>query len=122
MLLFGGAFARIPTELIEAAKIDGITPLKEFVYLILPLVWSTLSTLLILNMTGLFAASGPILLFTRGEFQTTTIGYWIFDKVAFVGLSAYNEVAAAGLVFSCIGIPVILFFKWLLELIPVVEY
>ena len=122
MLLFGGAFARIPTELIEAAKIDGITPLKEFVYLILPLVWSTLSTLLILNMTGLFSASGPILLFTRGEFQTTTIGYWIFDKVAFVGLSAYNEVAAAGLVFSCIGIPVILFFKWLLERIPVVEY
>ena len=122
MLLFGGAFARIPTELIEAAKIDGVTPLKEFVYLILPLVWSTLSTLLILNMTGLFGASGPILLFTRGEFQTTTIGYWIFDKVAFVGLSAYNEVAAAGLVFSCIGIPIILFFKWLLERIPVVEY
>ena len=122
MLLFGGAFARIPTELIEAAKIDGITAVKEFVYLILPLVWSTLSTLLILNMTGLFSASGPILLFTRGAYRTTTIGYWIFDKVAFVGLSAYNEVAAAGLVFSCIGVPVIMFFKWLLERIPVVEY
>ncbi len=122
MLLFGGAFARIPTELIEAAKIDGITAVKEFVYLILPLVWSTLSTLLILNMTGLFGASGPILLFTRGAYRTTTIGYWIFDKVAFVGLSAYNEVAAAGLVFSCIGIPVIMLFKWLLERIPVVEY
>lgn len=122
MLLFGGAFARIPTELIEAAKMDGITAAKEFVYLILPLVWSTLSTLLILNMTGLFGASGPILLFTRGAYRTMTIGYWIFDKVAFVGLSAYNEVAAAGLVFSCIGIPVILFFKWLLERIPVVEY
>ncbi len=115
MLLFGGAFARIPTELIEAAKLDGITVTKEFIYLIMPLVWSTLSTLLILNMTGLFAASGPILLFTRGAYRTTTIGYWIFDKVAFVGVSAYNEVAAAGLIFSCIGVPVIMFFKWLLE-------
>ena len=122
MLLFGGAFARIPTELIEAAKLDGITVTKEFIYLIMPLVWSTLSTLLILNMTGLFAASGPILLFTRGAYRTTTIGYWIFDKVAFVGVSAYNEVAAAGLIFSCIGVPVIMFFKWLLERIPVVEY
>ena len=122
MLLFGGAFARIPTELIEAAKLDGITPVKEFIYLILPLVWSTLSTLLILNMTGLFAASGPILLFTKGAYRTTTIGYWIFDKVKYVGVSAYNEVAAAGLVFSAIGVPVIMFFKWLLERIPTVEY
>lgn len=122
MLLFGGAFARIPTELIEAAKLDGITAGKEFIYLILPLIWSTLSTLLILNMTGLFGASGPILLFTRGAYRTTTIGYWIFDKVKYVGLSAYNEVAAAGLVFSAIGVPIILFFKWLLERIPVVEY
>lgn len=122
MLLFGGAFARIPTELIEAAKLDGITAFKEFIYLILPLVWSTLSTLLILNMTGLFAASGPILLFTRGAYRTTTIGYWIFDKVKYVGVSAYNEVAAAGLVFSCIGVPIIMFFKWLMERIPAVEY
>ncbi|MBQ4268855.1 MAG: sugar ABC transporter permease [Clostridia bacterium] len=122
MLLFGGAFARIPTELIEAARLDGIGAVKEFFYLIVPLVWTTLSTLLILNMTGLFAASGPILLFTRGAFRTTTIGYWIFDKVAFVGISAYNEVAAAGLIFSCIGVPIIMFFKWLVERIPTVEY
>lgn len=122
MLLFGGAFARIPVELIEAAKLDGITARKEFTHIIMPLVWSTLSTLLILNMTGIFGASGPILLFTKGAYQTTTIGYWIFDKVAYVGLSAYNEVAAAGLVFSCVGVPVIMFFKWLLERIPTVEY
>lgn len=122
MLLFGGAFARIPVELIEAAKLDGITAHKEFTHIIMPLVWSTLSTLLILNMTGIFGASGPILLFTKGAYQTTTIGYWIFDKVAYVGLSAYNEVAAAGLVFSCVGVPVIMFFKWLLERIPTVEY
>ena len=122
MLLFGGAFARIPTELIEAARLDGIGAFKEFIYLIIPLVWTTLSTLLILNMTGLFGASGPILLFTKGAYRTTTIGYWIFDKVAFVGLSAYNEVAAAGLIFSCIGVPVIMFFKWLVERIPTVEY
>ena len=122
MLLFGGAFARIPVELIEAAKLDGITAHKEFTHIIMPLVWSTLSTLLILNMTGIFGASGPILLFTKGAYQTTTIGYWIFDKVAYVGLSAYNEVAAAGLVFSCFGVPVIMFFKWLLERIPTVEY
>ncbi len=125
ILLLGGAFARIPIELIEAAKMDGVTPVKEFFYVIFPLVWSTLSTLLILNMTGLLGASGPILLFTpqtHETFKTTTIGYWIFAKVKWVGVTAYNEVSAAGLVFSAIAIPVIMFFKWLLERIPTVEY
>ena len=122
MLLLGGALARVPIEILESARLDGISPAKELVYMILPLIWSTLSTLLILSMTSLFIADGPILLFTRGKFQTATIGYWIFDSVYFQGVGAYNSVAAAGLVFTVIGAPVILFVKWLIEKVPVVEY
>ncbi len=122
MLLLGGALARIPLEVIESARLDGIGSFREMLYIILPLVWPTFSTLLILNMTGLFAASGPILLFTKGEFETSTIGYWIFDKVAYQGASAYNEVAAAGLVCTVVGVPVIMFFRWLIERVPVAEY
>ncbi len=122
MLLLGGALARIPVEVLESARLDGISTPREIVSMVVPLVWSTMSTILILNMTGLFAASGPILLFTKGLYETSTIGYWIFDKVAFVGVSAYNEVAAAGLVFTAIGVPVIMFFKWLIEKVPTVDY
>lgn len=122
MLLLGGALARVPIEILESARLDGISPAKELVYMILPLIWSTLSTLLILNMTTLFVADGPILLFTKGLFKTSTIGYWIFDKVYYQGVSAYNSVAAAGLIFTLIGAPIILFVKWLIERVPVVEY
>lgn len=122
MLLLGGALARIPVEILESARLDGISPWKELIYMILPLIWSTMSTLLILNMTSLFLADGPILLFTAGKYKTSTIGYWIFDKVAYQGVGAYNSVAAAGLVFTCIGAPIILFVKWLIERVPVVEY
>lgn len=122
MLLLGGALARVPLEILESARLDGISPAKELVYMILPLIWSTLSTLLILNMTALFVADGPILLFTKGKYQTSTIGYWIFDKIYMQGPSAYNSVAAAGLIFTLIGAPVILFVKWLIEKVPVVEY
>lgn len=122
MLLLSGALARIPVEVLESARLDGIGTGRELVSMIVPLVWPTMSTILILNMTGLFGASGPILLFTKGQWGTSTIGYWIFDKVAFVGISAYNEVAAAGLIFTAIGVPIIMFFKWLLERIPAVEY
>lgn len=121
MLLLGGALARIPVEILESARLDGISPWKELIYMILPLIWSTMSTLLILNMTSLFLADGPILLFTAGKEGTSTIGYWIFEKTK-MGPGMYNSVAAAGLVFTCIGAPIILFFKWLIERIPVVEY
>ena len=122
MLLLGGALARVPVEILESARLDGITPWKELIYMILPLIWSTLSTRLILNMTSLFLADGPSLLVTAGKYQTSTIGYWIFDKVKYQGVGAYNAVAAAGLVFTCLGAPIILFFKWLIERVPVVEY
>lgn len=122
MLLLCGALARVPVEMLESARLDGIKPFQELIFMIFPLIWSTMSTLLILNMTGLFTASGPILLFTKGAYETSTIGYWIFDKIYFEGVGAYNSVAATGLVFTLIGAPIILFVKWLIEKVPVVEY
>ncbi len=122
MLLFGGALARIPLELLESARLDGITTFKEFIYLIFPLVWGTMSTILILVMAQIFAMNGNILLFTNGDFKTSTIGFWIFNKVRLGGVAAYNEVAAAGLLFTVVGVPIILFLKWLIEKVPTVEY
>lgn len=122
MLLLGGALARVPIEILESARLDGITTPREIVSMILPLIWPTVSTLLILQCTGIFSAGGPILLFTKGGFKTATIGYWIFDKVAYAGASAYNEVAAVGLLFTVVGVPVIMLIRWLIERIPVAEY
>ncbi len=38
MLLLGGALARIPLEVIESARLDGIGSFREMLYIILPLV------------------------------------------------------------------------------------
>ena len=124
MLLFGGSLARIPTEMFEAARLDGITTSKEVVHLILPLMWPTLSTILILNLTGLFAAGGPILLFDSAKLNVgiDTIGFWMFEKIWKNGAAAYNEVSATGLILTLIGAPVILFIRYLIERVPKVEY
>ena len=122
MMLFGGALARIPLEILESARLDGVGSFKELVRIIFPLLWPTVSTMLILMMTGIFTASGPILLFTRGSYNTSTLAYWIFDKVKYVGESAYNQVAATGLFFTLLGLPVVLFARWLAEKVPSVEY
>ncbi|MCL2752387.1 MAG: sugar ABC transporter permease [Firmicutes bacterium] len=120
MLLFCGTMERIPADVVESAKIEGISPLHEIVSITLPLIWPTISTLLVFAMTGLFGASGPILLFTNGRYGTTTISFWIFQQVYEHG--NYNIVSAAGLVFTVVGVPVILFFRWLMERVGNDEY
>ena len=119
-LLFQGGMARIPLEVLEAAKLDGCGPGRELVSLIIPLLWPTISTQLILQLTGLFGSSGPILLFTQGAYETTTLAYWIFDSIYTYG--NYNAVSAAGLCCTVVGVPIILGIRWLIERIPAVEY
>ena len=122
MLLFNGALARVPVEILESGRIDGINTFQEIVYLIFPLIWPTTSTLIILQLTELFAAGGPVLLLTGGYYKTSTIAYWIFAKCKFGGEAYYEYVAAAGLFFTVIGVPVILLLRKLIESIPTVEY
>ena len=128
LLILAGSMAKMPIEVLEAGRLDGISAIREMVSIIVPLCWPTISTLLILNLTGIFSAGGPILIFDEVfstgnmDVKTETIGYWIFEKVYRQGSSAYNEVAAAGLIFTCIGVPVILGLRWLIERIPAVEY
>ena len=122
LLLFCGAMVRVPVEVLESAALEGCSPFRELIQIILPMIWPTVSTQIILLFTGIFNASGPILLFTNGEAQTTTIAFWIFIQVVGGKASAYNIVSATGLVFTVLGVPIILFIRWLMEKIPSVEY
>ena len=114
--------SRIPLEIIEAEKIEGCGFFAELIHVILPLIWPTISTMLIFTMTGIFTSSGPILLFTEGQFETMTISYWIFNNVYKVGGGSYNMVSCAGLCFTVAGVPIILFVRWLLDRFEAVEY
>ena len=124
ILLFIGAMTRIPIEVFEAAKLEGCKPLKEFTSLVFPLIWPTISTMLILSFTGLFSSSGPILLFgaNSAAYETTTISYWIFKEVYEGGLGGINAVSATGLCFTVVAVPLIVFVRWVAEKVPEVEY
>ncbi len=126
MLLFGGAMSRVPIDVLESAKLEGCGNLRELVQIILPLVWPTICTLLIFSFTGLINSSGPILLFTNGENETTTINFWIFLKVYGQASSgsegAFGLVSCAGLCFTLVTVPIILLVRWILEKVPTVEY
>lgn len=120
MILYEGAMRRVPREVIEACKMDGGTWYHELFHIITPLVWPTLSTTLILAITGLFVSSGPILLFSEagtvaGGNDTTTIAFFIFQKTQQGGALEYP--AAIGVFFTLVSLPIVVIirkvFKWI---------
>ena len=106
MVIYSGTMARIPVEVVESAHIDGIGFLRELWSIVLPLIWPTLSVVLLLAIVSIFNSDGPILLMTQGKNGTYTLPYWIYEKTV-IG-NNLNYGAAVGLAFTCLSIPIML--------------
>ena len=108
-ILFSGAMARIPKELLESANIDGAGLGAELFKIVLPLCWSTFSMLILLNLAGIFTASGPVLLLTEGRANTATISFWFFNTTRF---NNHYMPAATGVMFTLALFPIVLLARW----------
>ena len=129
VLLFSGGMARVPMEVIEAARLDGVGPFQEIIFLIVPLIWPTVTTQIILAFTNMFNGGGPVLLLTQGKNGTTTISYWLFYQIAGTGRTAIPDggagvyrVSAVGLVLTAIAVPRILIVRKIFDKVEPVEY
>ena len=117
IVVYVGLMSRIPDHLVEAARLDGITALKEFWYITLPLVWPTVSIQMAVSIVGIFSGQGALYTFFGAsaptEFQT--IGYYLFREVVKTGSSyQYPYASAAGLIFTIIATPLCLGARWAL--------
>ena len=122
MLYLGGSLARIPVEVLESARLDGVGPWTELTKILVPLLLPTISTLLLLDVVGILSSSGPILLFTKGAYKTTTISYWMFTLVYATGENAYAKASAAGMCLTIIMFPIVYLMRWFIGKIDSVEY
>lgn len=116
IILLGGAMNHIDEGIIEAAKIDGCGMWTEFFKIVIPLVWPTLSTLIIFAFVGMFSASGPLLLFLGEQASgvgANTLSFWIYGQVYYSG--EYYYPAAIGLILTVVGMPIALGVKSLLN-------
>ena len=110
-VLFGGAMNAIPIEQIEAGKLDGCTPWRELISIVVPNIWPTLSTVLLISFTGILASSGPILLFTQGAYKTNTLSYWIYE-LTLEGTNGSSSLAAAvGMLMTVVTLPIVFIVK-----------
>ena len=109
LIIWGGTFARIPEDVLESARIDGVSWWGEFKSIIVPMVWPTVALQMVLLACQIFGATGQVWLLTKGEYGTHTISSWMYAQL--LGGSGgsyksgvYNYMSAAGLVLTVIAI------------------
>ncbi|MBQ4269779.1 MAG: sugar ABC transporter permease [Clostridia bacterium] len=110
MLIYSGTMKDIPESVVEAAQLDGITPMKEFFYITLPTVYPILVTFLVAGVAGIFTNQLNLFSFfgTVVDNRYQTFGYYMYTKMLSKDPFSYPYLATLSLIFSFISIPVTL--------------
>lgn len=121
-LVITGAFARIPPDIFDAAKVDGFSFWQEFLHIGIPMAWPTIVVTLVTSLATLFTANGNVLLYTKGVNDTATMGFYLYYSVLNIaeatgqlGSSAYSFPATLGIVLTLMTLPIVFIARFLLE-------
>ena len=118
LILYPNAMNAIGEQIFESARIDGTNLWTEFWFIVMPLIWPTISTNLVLSVAEFFTNGGVGMLFFRFEAppEVQTVGYFFTAQVMTgTGETAYPFLAAGGLILTAITCPVVFLVKYLLE-------
>ena len=104
----------LPTELDEAAKVDGATLSQRFFFVTLPQMRGVLSVLFLLRFIWTFNKFDDVKLLTGGAAGTEVITVSIVDWVQ--GRSDIGSAAALGVILALILVVLLfIYFKWFFE-------
>lgn len=79
-LLFAVAIQRIPSEIYEAAAIDGIGPFRQIFSITTPLIREMTGLMMIVTMSGAFQVFNEVMVMTSGgpDNSTQVLGTWLY--------------------------------------------
>ena len=64
--------------------------------------------MILLSSINVFGADGPLLLFTKGQYRTMTLSFWIFGMTTGIGSATdYEYASAIGLIMTLLGLPIV---------------
>lgn len=124
-VMYSSAMSRIDESLFEYASLDGVSPSREFFSIVLPLIYPTIVTFLVVGVAGIFINQANLFTFYSSEASANvqTFGYYMFVMVSRSTNVEYPTAAAYGLLFTVIAAPLTLLVKRLLDRFdPQVEY
>ena len=110
VLIYSGAMDQVPEEIIEAGKIDGATPFREFISIVVPYITPTIITFVIAGIATIFTNQNNLYSF-YGELipdeNFRTIGYELYRLISKSGngMSRYCYASFLGLVSTSVAVP-----------------
>ncbi|ADZ92872.1 sn-glycerol-3-phosphate ABC transporter permease UgpA [Marinomonas mediterranea] len=114
-LFFLAGLQAIPRSLIEAAAIDGASPLKRFWTIVFPLLSPTSFFLLVVNLVyAFFDTFGIIDATTQGGpgVSTATMVYKVFND-GFIGLDLGSSAAQSVVLMALVGVMTVIQFRYI---------
>ena len=108
----------ISESIAEAAKLDGITPLKELVLIDIPMIFPTISVFVVSSIAQAFMNQMNVFnMYGQGaaDINIYTIGYYLYTNILGALSGDYPYYSAFGLVLTFITIPVAFLTKFVLD-------
>lgn len=117
-LIYGSAMSDISPDIVDAAKIDGVTPMKEFLLIDIPIIMPTIAVFVVSSTATIFVNQMNLFSFYGADaanYDIWTIGYYMYQGITVAPLSEYPYFAAFGLVMTMITIPITLIVRRLMN-------
>ena len=122
LLYWLSAYARLPEEIMEAGRMDGLSTFGEFWYIAVPLILPFYATMALLNITGILDAGSATLLLTGGSYGTHDIPFYLYKYTVSGTLNDQGLAGAVGLIKGAIVLPIALTVNSFVNKIETVEY
>ena len=110
VLMYLGAMNNINPAITEAAQIDGITFFKELWLITAPCIFGTISTFLVVGLTGIFTNELGVYSFyaNNADGNIQTLGYFLYrtTRVSATNKAAWPRIATFGLYFTFVVAPI----------------
>ncbi len=127
IILMSSAMSRIPEEVIESAKLDGVGFWRELFQIRIPLIMPTIGVFIVNSMMAVSAFYLQPMLLTgevmgaKSEFDT--VGWYMFRMTTEANNTLYPTVSTIGLILTVMVTALVIVSKWLTDKItPDVEF
>lgn len=118
VLVYEGSMSGINPSLIESVQLDGANVLQEFIYIVLPGIYATISTLLLVSLACMFTDQFHMYTLFKGKVSFGSVGYYIYVQaegsslVDTGGFLSYQVLSALGLILTAIILPTSMLIRW----------
>ncbi len=118
VLIYTGAMSGVDSAVVESAHLDGVTNFQEFIYIYVPMIFSTVTTFVVTGLAGIFNNQMNLHLFfnnTGAHMEANVFGYYFYrisamhvENTAGGKVIPLEELAALGLIATIILVPIVL--------------